>query len=225
VRDTGVGISSGDLAQVFEPFRRVAGSRAEGTGLGLTITRRLVELMGGTVAVSSTPGEGTEFLVRIPATEVALPEPVDIRPRPVPASLLAGRVLAAEDVEHLRSLIELYLRKLGLECVSVANGFEAVEAALAGDFDVLLLDLEMPVMDGFEATRVLRERGYEGPIIALTAHSGGSEIERAKHEGCDEVLNKPVTIERLREALEPLLARRYESGPSLQETDPKEARR
>jgi signal transduction histidine kinase/CheY-like chemotaxis protein len=225
VRDTGVGISSGDLAQVFEPFRRVAGSRAEGTGLGLTITRRLVELMGGTVAVSSTPGEGTEFLVRIPATEVALPEPVDIRPRPVLASLLAGRVLAAEDVEHLRSLIELYLRKLGLECVSVANGFEAVEAALAGDFDVLLLDLEMPVMDGFEATRVLRERGYEGPIIALTAHSGGSEVERAKHEGCDEVLNKPVTIERLREALEPLLARRYESGPSLQETDPKEARR
>jgi len=225
VRDTGVGIAPGDLAQIFEPFRRVAGSRAEGTGLGLTITKKLVELMGGTVEVSSAPGEGTEFSVRIPADEVALPEPLDIRPKPAPASPLAGRVLAAEDVEHLRSLIELYLRKLGIECVTTANGFEAVEAALAGDFDVLLLDLEMPVMDGFEATRVLRERGYEGPIIALTAHSAGSEVERARREGCNEVLNKPVTIERLREALEPLLARRCGSGSFPKKIDPKEAQR
>jgi CheY-like chemotaxis protein len=89
----------------------------------------------------------------------------------------------------------------------VSNGFEAVEAALAGDFDVLLLDMEMPVMDGFEAARVLRERGYLKPIVALTAHYQGAETERARREGCSEVLTKPVTLARLREVLEPLLAK------------------
>ena len=92
-----------------------------------------------------------------------------------------------------------------LECQLVGDGFEAVDAALAGNFDVLLMDLEMPVMDGFEATHVLRERGYRAPIIALTAHRDGLEIERARHEGCNDVLKKPVTIEKLRETLAPLL--------------------
>jgi CheY-like chemotaxis protein len=123
-----------------------------------------------------------------------------------------GKVLVAEDVENLRSLIEIYLRELGLECLTVSNGFEAVEAAVAGDFDVLLLDMEMPVMDGFEAARVLRERGYRGPIVALTAHYQAVEIERARREGCNDVLSKPVTLARLREVLEPLLAGR--SAPS-----------
>jgi CheY-like chemotaxis protein len=122
------------------------------------------------------------------------------------APSLAGKVLVAEDVENLRSLIEIYLRELGLECLTVSNGFEAVEAAVAGDFDVLLLDMEMPVMDGFEAARVLRERGYPKPIVALTAHYQGAEIERARREGCSDVLSKPVTLARLREVLEPLLA-------------------
>ena len=116
-------------------------------------------------------------------------------------------MLVAEDVENLRSLIEIYLRELGLDCATVANGFEAVEAAVAGDFDVLLLDMEMPVMDGFEAARVLRERGYDRPIVALTAHYQGAEVERARREGCDDVLSKPVTLARLREVLQPLLAR------------------
>ena len=206
VRDTGVGIPPESLARAFEPFQRIAGAREEGTGLGLTITRRLVELMGGTIRVSSTPGRGTEFAVRIPAAEVAPVTPRPPRPAPVPASPLAGRVLVAEDVDNLRSLIEIYMRELGLACLTVSNGFEAVEAAMAGEFDVLLVDMEMPVMDGFEAVRVLRERGYSKPIIALTAHYQGAEIERARREGCDDVLSKPLTLTRLRELLEPLLA-------------------
>jgi signal transduction histidine kinase/CheY-like chemotaxis protein len=207
VRDTGIGIPRESLARVFEPFQRIAGSRAEGTGLGLAITRKLVDLMEGTLQVSSVPGKGSEFAVRIPAIEVERTEARPIHPMPVARSPLAGQVLVAEDVEHLRSLIEIYLRELGLECRCVSNGFEAVEAALAGDFDVLLLDMEMPVMDGFEATRVLRERSYHKPIVALTAHYQGAETERARREGCTEVLTKPVTLARLREVLEPLLAK------------------
>ena len=212
VRDTGVGIPPESLARAFEPFQRIAGSRAEGTGLGLTITRKLVELMGGTIRASSFPGKGTEFAVRIPAAEATPAVPGHARAASAAASPLAGSVLVAEDVEHLRSLIEIYLRELGLECVTVSNGFEAVEAALAADFDVLLLDMEMPVMDGFEAARVLRERGYRRPIVALTAHYQSVEIERARREGCNDVLSKPVTLVRLREVLEPLLADR--SAPS-----------
>ncbi|MGB5082022.1 MAG: CHASE2 domain-containing protein [Burkholderiales bacterium] len=225
VRDTGVGIPEESLGRVFEPFERLAGSRTGGTGLGLTVTRRLVELMGGTVQVSSTPGEGTEFLVRIPAAEIEHAPPRHVRATPAVFSPLAGKVLVAEDVEHLRHLVELYLKKLGLECVAVSNGFEAVEAAMAAEFDILLLDMEMPVMDGFEAARVLRERGYGKPIVALTAHSDGVQIERARHEGCSEVLNKPVTLERLREALEPLLAGRVEFGAARQPPPRAEDRR
>jgi signal transduction histidine kinase len=206
VSDTGIGIHPENLDRVFEPFARVAGSRATGTGLGLTITRKLVELMEGTIRVRSAPGRGTAFEVRIPSAEVASPTPQ--HPETPPAALppLSGRVLVAEDVEHLRSLVELYMRKLGLECRTVGNGFEAVEAALTGEFDVVLMDLEMPVMDGFEAARVLRERGYQRPIIALTAHQDDLEIERARREGCNSVLNKPISIEQLRGVLGPLLA-------------------
>jgi signal transduction histidine kinase/CheY-like chemotaxis protein len=223
VRDTGVGIPPEGLARAFEPFQRLAGSRVEGTGLGLAITRKLVELMGGTIGANSVPGKGTEFAVRIPAAEVVRAAPRDARAKPVSVSPLAGRALVAEDVEHLRSLIEIYLRELGLECRTVANGFEAVEAAMTGNFNVLLLDMEMPVMDGFEAARVLRERGYEKPIIALTAHYDGAEIERATREGCDTVLNKPVTRERLREVLAPLLAGRGTAPASPQQPRAAEA--
>jgi signal transduction histidine kinase/CheY-like chemotaxis protein len=205
VRDTGVGIPQDGLERVFYPFQRIAGSRAEGTGLGLTITQKLVELMEGTIRVSSTPGKGTAFTVRVPAVETAPAAPRQVSAASTARPSLSGKVLVAEDVEHLRSLIEIYLRELGLEYSGVSNGFEAVEAALHGDFDVLLLDMEMPVMDGFEAARVLRERGYRKPIVALTAHYQGEETERAKNEGCTEVVTKPVTLPRLREVLEPLL--------------------
>ncbi len=206
VRDTGIGVSAENLARVFEPFQRAAGARATGTGLGLTITRKLAELMSGSIHASSVLDEGTTFEVRLPAAEVA--PPVALRAERTAHPPLSGRVLVAEDNENLRDLLALYLRELGLESRIVDNGFEAVEAALPDEFDVLLMDMEMPVMDGYEATRVLRERGYRRPIIALTAHGDGLEIERARREGCDGVLRKPVTMERLRETLEPLLAGR-----------------
>jgi len=206
VRDTGPGIPPESLERVFEPFQRVAASRVVGTGLGLAITRKLVELMGGTIIARSAADAGTTFEVRIPAAEIQQPAPEQLRPAAAQAPL-SGRVLVAEDNESLRELVELQLRELGLHYRIVSNGFDAVKAASADRFDLVLMDMDMPLMDGYEAVNVLRERGYDRPIIAFTAYKDGPAMERAVREGCDGVVSKPVTIEGLRSALEPLLCR------------------
>jgi CheY-like chemotaxis protein len=132
--------------------------------------------------------------------------------RPVSDAPLSGRVLVAEDNEHLRMLVELCLRQLGVACRCVGNGFEAVEAALQEKYDVLLMDINMPVMDGYQAVRVLREHGYLGPIVAFTAYDETPEIERALREGFDDVVTKAVTTRRLREVLLPLVGRRKDNA-------------
>ena len=203
VRDTGPGIPAESLERIFEPFERAAGARIVGSGLGLAITRKLVLLMDGSIVARSTQG-GTLFEVRLPAAEAQAPEPA---PAPAAASpsRLAGRVLVAEDNASLRELIELQLRELGIACRLVANGFEAVEAASSEAFDLVLMDMDMPLMDGFEAVNVLKERGYARPVIAFTAYAEGPEVERARAAGCHAVLTKPVSIERLHATLTPLL--------------------
>ncbi len=206
VRDTGSGIAPEDLERIFEPFQRAVGARVAGSGLGLTITRRLVALMGGTIRASSVAGAGTAFEIRIPAP-LAEPRAAERAPaQALTAAPLSGKVLVAEDNESLRDLVELQLRGLGIDCRTVVNGLDAVESGLAGEFDAVLMDLEMPLMDGYEATRVLRERGFHAPILAFTAYGEGPEVERALREGFDRVVTKSAGVEGLREALEPLLA-------------------
>jgi signal transduction histidine kinase/AmiR/NasT family two-component response regulator len=205
VRDTGPGIAADSLQRVFEPFQRAAGSQLVGSGMGLAITRRLVELMGGTIAVRSTVGAGSTFEVRLPAPSVQPEAQADSAPA-APGATLSGRVLVAEDHESLRELVALQLQQLGLEYRIVDNGFAAVEAAAAERFDAILMDMDMPLMDGYEAVNVLRERGFDRPIVAFTAHAAGPAIERARAQGCDAVVHKPVTAERLRAALQPFLA-------------------
>jgi len=205
VRDTGPGIPQHSLQRIFEPFQRAADTRVVGTGMGLAITRKLVELMGGAILVRSADGTGTTFEVRLPAPQARPPE-AEAAPASPPAPL-SGRVLVAEDHEPLRELVALQLRELGVVYRMVENGFAAVEAAGAEAFDAVLMDMDMPLMDGYEAVHVLRERGYDRPIVAFTAHSDGPAVERARAQGCDAVLRKPVTLERLRAVLEPLLAR------------------
>jgi len=209
VRDTGPGIPEEALTRVFEPFEQADASIAQrfgGTGLGLAITRNLVSLMNGTIEVESKRGIGSTFRVRIPSEPAARTETV----RPISEALaarepLAGRVLVGEDNDDIRTLVEVYLTRLGVETRAVANGFSAVEAALSERFDVVLLDMEMPVMNGYEAVHVLRTRNYTGPILAFTAHHDGLEADRARAAGCDGIVAKPISLEGLRNALRPLL--------------------
>jgi CheY-like chemotaxis protein/anti-sigma regulatory factor (Ser/Thr protein kinase) len=204
VRDTGPGIPADSLEHIFEPFQRAPGVTAAGTGLGLSITRKLVQLMGGTLSVRSRPGQGSVFEVRLPAPEATLPAPAPaIVPMPAPA-MLSGRVLLADDNEDLRDLVQAQLSELGFTSKAVGDGLQAIEAALAEPYTAVLLDMDMPFMDGYETVHVLRERGYAGPVIAFTAHQAGSPVERALIEGCNDVIRKPATLERLREVLAPL---------------------
>ncbi|MGE5792170.1 MAG: ATP-binding protein, partial [Bacteroidota bacterium] len=209
VRDTGPGIPDDAVARIFEPFEQADATIAQrfgGTGLGLAITRNLVSLMNGTIEVESKRGVGSTFRVRIPSEVTARVETV----RPISEALaarepLAGRVLVGEDNDDIRALVEMFLTRLGVETRAVANGFSAVEAALAERYDVVLLDMEMPVMNGYEAVHVLRTRNYTGPILAFTAHHDGLEADRARAAGCDGIVAKPISLEGLRNALRPLL--------------------
>jgi len=203
VRDTGPGIPADSLERIFQPFERAPGVTEAGTGLGLSITQKLVELMGGKISVRSQLGQGSVFDMRIPAAEASLPAPAPaIASAPSPAKL-SGRVLVADDNDDLRALLQVQLGELGFSCTAVGDGIQAIDAALADAYHVVLLDMDMPFMDGYETVRVLRERGYVKPVIGFTAHQAGSPLERALIEGCDDVISKPVSLERLRELLAP----------------------
>jgi two-component system capsular synthesis sensor histidine kinase RcsC len=139
-------------------------------------------------------------------------EPGGAKPIAQPGALagrlpLAGNVLVVDDSEDLRKLVKLQLRQLGVSAQVAENGLVAVEAAAAGGFDAVLMDMEMPIMKGHEAIRVLRERGFSAPIIAMTAHYMNREVELAQAAGCNAVLTKPASIDNLRTALRPWLAK------------------
>jgi len=207
VRDSGPGIPANSLERIFQPFQRASGVTAAGTGLGLSITRKLAELMGGSIRARSEPGKGSVFELRIPAPEATLPVSAPTRaaagaPAPTPAKL-SGRILLADDNADLRELVQVQLADLGFSCTAVGDGIEAIDAALAEPYNAVLLDMDMPFMDGYETVRVLRERGYTGSVVGFTAHQAGSPLERALIEGCDDVVSKPVSLERLREVLAP----------------------
>lgn len=219
VCDTGIGMSQDQIAHVFEPFRQADSTttrRFGGTGLGLTITVKLVELMNGSVSVRSEPGKGSHFLVRLPlvwpaATQAQVFETpqalVDHTSRKhksknsltVPRFL--GRILLADDSEDNRRVVLHLLKRHGLSADVAVNGVEAVEAARRADYDLILMDMQMPEMDGFEATRFLRNTGMRLPIIALTASTMTQDRIKAFDAGCTEYLSKPVEPKAFMETL------------------------
>ncbi len=217
VMDNGPGMTEEAVNRLFAPFQQAdAGVAAKhgGTGLGLTISRNLARLMDGDIKVRSTPGQGTVFTVCIAAR--ALPEAVaqpQNQPSPPPQesletvrNVLQGVVLLAEDKPDTRALVVRLLEQLGLTVLQAENGEQAIEIALSRRPDFVLMDMDMPVVAGEEATRTLRMCGFSAPVLALTAHKGEAERLRALAAGCNGVVEKPLTRASLLVALSTELA-------------------
>jgi PAS domain S-box-containing protein len=208
VADTGIGMDEAQRARLFMPFEQADGSitrKFGGTGLGLAISRNLAELMGGFVTVESRVGDGSRFTLALPLPEVDAPAQVAEAARPLLKERLNGlRVLAAEDVEVNRLVLETLLKSEGAQVLFAVNGREAVEclAARGGKaFDVILMDVQMPIMDGYEATRRCHELAPNLPVIGLTAHALGEERSRALASGMLEHVTKPIDIDELVRAI------------------------
>ena len=211
VEDTGIGIAPEALAKIFDHFSQADSSTTRqygGTGLGLTICRRLLGLMGGRIEVESTPGQGSTFWVdlRLPVAQLA---PVSLQARPAHGAVprrtlpepskgrLCGTVLLAEDNAINQLVATAMLKKFGLSWRLASNGAQAVDQVRAFDFDLVLMDCQMPVMDGFEASAWIRQlphgRGARLPIVALTANTMQGDAQKCLDAGMDAFLAKPYT--------------------------------
>ncbi len=206
VTDTGIGIAADALGKLFTEFTQVDSSisrRFGGSGLGLAICRRLIERMGGSISVESVPGVGSTFrfdvLLTLPRGEAAAPGAASVA-----VAGVAGRVLIAEDNATNRLVATRMLERMGHRVEAVENGREAVAAVQRGGFDLVLMDVMMPEMDGIAATRAIRRLPGEGgriPIIGLTANAMADDRERCLEAGMTHFESKPISADRLSAAI------------------------
>jgi len=213
VIDTGIGMTEEQMGLLFQPFSQVDSSarrRFGGTGLGLAVSKRLAEMLDGDIAVRSRPGQGTTFslnistgnldesaMTQVPSNALATREPLANTPQ-----MLTCRILLAEDGPDNQRLIAFLLRKAGAEVELAENGQTAFDLALAAlqagnPFDVILMDMQMPVMDGYQATQKLRSADYREPIIALTAHAMSGDRQKCIDAGCNDYISKPIDPKKL----------------------------
>ncbi len=240
VIDTGIGLTDEQIGKLFKPFSQADTTTTRkfgGTGLGLMISKRLAQMLGGDLIVYSKPGEGSTFRVTVgtgslsgvamlqdpAAATVAIPVKTD-SPQ-TESGKLNCRILLAEDGPDNQRLISFLLRKAGAQVTVVENGKLAVEEiekanASGNPYDVILMDMQMPVMDGYEAVGLLRQKKYSKPIIALTAHAMAGDRQKCMDAGCDDYATKPVD----RKKLITLINRWYEQGgnPKWQAEQPAE---
>ena len=219
VQDTGSGIRFADRARLFLPFSQLKGSRPagaaapEGTGLGLALSQSLARALGGDLnLVASEIGKGSTFEVRVIADQTVSRKSLTIQKpatgreagggSPRPSTSLSGRkILVVEDSEDNQMLLRLLLNRHGVLVEFADNGKVGFESALHGDHDAVLMDMQMPVMDGYRATQELRLHGFRKPILALTAHAMKEDRDKCLKAGCDDYLTKPIHERLLTEAL------------------------
>lgn len=231
VQDQGIGMTPEQLERIFMPFQQADTSttrRFGGTGLGLSITTRLVKAMGGSIEARSELGQGSYFTVQLPLNLPGhesdprwLPpqELAAIHVEPLRASAFhppqqfRGRVLVADDSADNRRVLLHILSRFGIDADAAPDGREALEAALRGPYDVILMDMQMPEMDGYAATQALRRSGYPRPIVALTAHALSQDREKCLQIGCTDYLTKPVNVRLLSEILGKYLDTVVEPSP------------
>ena len=211
VEDTGIGIAEDKLDIIFDSFSQANSNTTRdfgGTGLGLAITKSLAELLEGSVSVKSKSGQGSVFSLVIPAGVDPTKEPSleleskEVRPTDHQEQSFTGRVLVAEDNPSNQMLIKIMLQNMGLDVSTVGNGQEAVDCACDQQFDMIFMDMQMPVMNGYEAAAALRKKKMTVPIVALTANAMKGDAEKCIKAGCDEYLPKPVN----RKILEKVMA-------------------
>ncbi len=215
VSDTGIGMTDEQIQKAFQPFKQADSSTTRkfgGTGLGLSLSKQLANLLNYNLEVYSQPGTGTTFKLQIPCGDINEQEmicgvidapvnrntnsvseaPAVARTKPGEMSLLSGHVLLAEDTEMNQLLIKNYLTKMGAEVSVANNGQEAVELAEKEEFDLIYMDMQMPVMSGIEAIEVLRKQGYTKPIVVLTANATHDDRDSCAKAGSNDFLTKPI---------------------------------
>jgi len=236
ITDTGIGMTEEQVGRLFRPFSQADSSttrRFGGTGLGLSISRHLARLLGGDIVVESAPGAGSTFVISLatgPLDGIKLIAGDDVRAAHTETDAaeqekrLAGRVLLAEDGADNRLLISGILRKWGLEVAVAVDGEDAVAAALASrsatkPFDLILMDMQMPRLDGYGAASRLRREGWEGPILALTANAMATDRQLCLDSGCNDYATKPIQRSQLFRQLFAWLPRRLEDRDGIQEEE------
>lgn len=211
VSDTGIGMDKETISRLFEPFMQADSSTARkygGTGLGLSICRKLVHLMEGTIHVESRSGKGSIFTIELPLIPSVKPElgPQSQNVRTDQAWVRDKKILVAEDNTANQKVIKKLLERLGCQYEVVSDGQEAVTTFESGVFDMILMDCQMPEMDGYTATRTIRgmeqEKGMQPiPIVALTAHAFSGDRKKCEEAGMNDYLSKPIDLDRLRQIL------------------------
>ena len=196
--DTGVGISPDYLerattafSQEDESFSRSRG----GVGLGLYITRKLVEQLDGYFAIESEKGKGTTVVVELPLSLAVDEEDTD--PREIASLQLGKKIIIAEDDADAQFIIKEYLKELNLELDFVSDGSQLIEKVLENDYDLVITDVQMPVLDGVEATRILRQKGVQIPIVVMSAHTLNEEKDKCFKAGVNSYISKPILKEEL----------------------------
>ncbi len=224
IEDTGIGIPPERQEKIFESFSQADGSTSRkygGTGLGLTITKQLAELLGGELTLTSEEGKGSVFSIVIPAGLDVTKQPLldrynitshtNIAKEQMEQPEFSGHVLVAEDIKNNQKLIKSLLERFGLQVTIAEDGNQAIQKALEQSFDLVFMDIQMPNMNGYEATRTLRNKGVETPIIALTANAMKGDDKKCIEAGCNAYLSKPIGRKKLLQTIRKYFSEKNET--------------